>query len=338
MLLVDLPLTSPEGTSTYADATGRFWTGYSTPPKIIGGALTLDGSGLIYTNSGTDFVLGLKDYDIKFDVNTTSTTLSTVVDYLYGGYTTWQIYFSTDGRLIWTAEGPNESPVIASDPINDGNWHTVLFQRRNGILSVIVDDVVQASVPHGRSYKDQLSTFAFGGRWYLGYSNLFTGKLRNFRVETFDPPLAPIKALHTPPKMYIGWDKPVIVGGPKIGFEYPLLPLTTKKPKAVQITRGVPPWWGPSDSTKVLPTYRLRGRVMQRDPDTGTDYPVMNAQVALFYRKLHTLIDIKLSNAQGYVEFKNLMPGQGAYYAIAFDPDGGPIQNAVIWDQLSSEP
>ncbi len=32
------------------------------------------------------------------------------------------------------------------------------------------------------------------------------------------------------------------------------------------------------------------------------------------------------------------MSGGRAYYAIAFDPEGAPLQNAVIWDRLSPEP
>ena len=60
--------------------------------------------------------------------------------------------------------------------------------------------------------------------------------------------------------------------------------------------------------------------------------------VVLFFRRLHTLVDIQLSDVDGYVQFDNLMPGGQAYYAIAFDPEGAPLQNAVIWDRLSPEP
>ena len=61
-------------------------------------------------------------------------------------------------------------------------------------------------------------------------------------------------------------------------------------------------------------------------------------RVALFFRRLHTLIDIQLSDANGYVQFDNLMPGVQAYYGIAFDSDGGLMQNSVIWDRLTPEP
>jgi hypothetical protein len=78
---------------------------------------------------------------------------------------------------------------------------------------------------------------------------------------------------------------------------------------------------------------------MQRDPDgVLPDYPLQYVRVALFYRRLHTLIDIQLSDADGYVRFDNLMPGSQAYYAVAFDPEGAPMQNAVIWDRLTPEP
>ena len=78
---------------------------------------------------------------------------------------------------------------------------------------------------------------------------------------------------------------------------------------------------------------------MQRDPNgVLPDAPVQYARVVLFFRRLHTLVDIQLSDVNGYVQFDNLMPGGQAYYAIAFDLEGAPLQNAVIWDRLTPEP
>lgn len=137
----------------------------------------------------------------------------------------------------------------------------------------------------------------------------------------------------------IGWDRAVTRSYVRRNLFYTFPPLETKARSYVRITRGVPPWWGPAGSTAQLPTYKLRGRVMQRDPNgVLPDAPVQYARVVLFFRRLHTLVDIQLSDADGYVQFDNLMPGGQAYYAIAFDPEGAPLQNAVIWDRLTPEP
>jgi hypothetical protein len=95
-----------------------------------------------------------------------------------------------------------------------------------------------------------------------------------------------------------------------------------------------PQWWG-GDSlggSAPPPTYELRGRVLQEDE------PIANVRVALFFRRLNLLIAMQRSDANGYVHFKNLMPGDQQYYAIALDPAGSPLQNSIIWDRLSSVP
>ena len=101
-----------------------------------------------------------------------------------------------------------------------------------------------------------------------------------------------------------------------------------------------PSWWGllPTGSNPVLPNYKLQGRVMQRDPETLEDTPVYNARVVLFFRRTNYVVDMQVSDEDGYVTFPNIMPGDQAYYAIAFDPEGAPMQNSILWDRLSAVP
>ena len=77
---------------------------------------------------------------------------------------------------------------------------------------------------------------------------------------------------------------------------------------------------------------------MQRDAVTGEDFPAPLTRVSLFYRRTNYAIDTQVSDEDGYVVFQNLMPGNQAYYGIAFDAEGSPLQNSVIWDRLSSVP
>lgn len=104
--------------------------------------------------------------------------------------------------------------------------------------------------------------------------------------------------------------------------------------------RQTPAWWGtlPPGQTPILPDYELRGRVMVRDPETLEDSPVANCRVALFFRRTNYVIDMDVSDDDGYVHFPNIMPGNQAYYAIAFDPEGSPMQNSIIWDRLTPVP
>lgn len=101
-----------------------------------------------------------------------------------------------------------------------------------------------------------------------------------------------------------------------------------------------PPWYGnlPPGTAVILPTYEIRGRVMQRDPVTEEDYALPLIRVALFFRRTNYVVDMQVSDEDGYVTFSNLMPGDQAYYGIAFDAEGAPMQNSVLWDRLTSVP
>lgn len=102
---------------------------------------------------------------------------------------------------------------------------------------------------------------------------------------------------------------------------------------------STPAWWGsvPAGSNPVLPNYELRGRVLQRDPETLEDNPLANVRVALFFRRTNFLVDLQVTDEDGYFVFPNIMPGNQAYYAIALDPEGDPLQNSLIYDRLTSQ-
>ncbi|QZI85684.1 tail fiber [Stenotrophomonas phage Summit] len=333
--LVDLPMSGPDGSTVFTDNTGRTWTAQGNA-RISSNALLLSAYGdNIRTPGGGLENLYSSFTTIEFEVRTTNTTANEQIlldYYMSGGGLRWQL--SIYGGKFHNYNSSNGRYLTGTTTINDGNWHKLRLEVAGTSKKLYVDDVLEASgtSSQGDSSAPYLTLGTEGSA-----STQFVGSMRNLKITQPDPaqPLT-----HRPwiRRSYVGWDK---VMAPRQVAVRPLYRHPESRimvPRQFRITRGVPPWWGSAGSTNVLPTYRLRGRVMQRDPDTGTDSPVMNAQVALFYRRLHTLIDIRISDEDGYVEFKNLMPGQNAYYAIAFDPDGGTVQNAVIWDLLSSEP
>ncbi|GEM_PF-5676262 len=99
-----------------------------------------------------------------------------------------------------------------------------------------------------------------------------------------------------------------------------------------------PPWWGVRPIGALpMPDFKIEGTVYQRD-DEGNDTPVPLCRVRLHYRVNGVAIATVTTDANGRYRFSDLMPDIASYYAIAFDPDGGVNQNAVILDKLSTVP
>lgn len=104
-------------------------------------------------------------------------------------------------------------------------------------------------------------------------------------------------------------------------------------------TMPIPPaWFGerPPVGTGPQPTRSLSGYVMQRDED-GNDHPLPRCVVSLFHRQTRIHVARTRTDASGFFRFEFLMPGDGAYFAVAFDPEGLPVQNSLILDRLTPE-
>lgn len=95
-----------------------------------------------------------------------------------------------------------------------------------------------------------------------------------------------------------------------------------------------PTWWGSRPiGTLPYPEGQISGLVYQRT-DAG-DVPLANCKVRLYYRPNGAIAGETLTNSQGKYKFDTLMPENRAYYAVALDPEGAPIQNAAIFDSLT---
>lgn len=332
--IVDLPMSGPDGSTVFTDNTGRTWTAQGNA-RISSNALLLsaygdnirtpgNGLGNIYASIST----------IEVEVRTTSTAGEQIlVDYYASGSgLRWQL--TIYGGKFHNYNSSNGRFLTGTTNINDGNWHKLRLESAGTTKKLYVDDVLEATAvsSQGDGSAPYL-TLGTGG----SASTQFIGSMRNLKI-TMPDPVPPLTHRPWIRRSYVGWDK---VMAPRQVAVHPLYRHPEARvmiPRQFRITRGVPPWWGSSGSTTQLPTYKIRGRVMIRDEVTGEDTPLPNIRVALFFRRLHTLIDIQLSDANGYVQFDNLMPGVQAYYGIAFDKDGTPLHNSVLWDRLSSEP
>lgn len=60
-----------------------------------------------------------------------------------------------------------------------------------------------------------------------------------------------------------------------------------------------------------------------------------NCRVAIYWRDTMQLIAKAVTNANGEFRFDGLIPDINRYFAIALDPDGGVLQNALIYDRLT---
>lgn len=84
-----------------------------------------------------------------------------------------------------------------------------------------------------------------------------------------------------------------------------------------------------------FPLYTIAGTAFQRT-ESG-DVPLARCKLVLFHKKTRLPVAQVTTAADGTYTFNNLMPGVGMYFAIAFDPDSAPVQNALILDRLTAE-
>lgn len=336
--LVDLPLSGPDGSTSLVDSTGRAWTAQGNA-RLQSNALLLQafGDNARTPGAGIEAVFSGRPASVQVDILTSNPTTGyqIILDYFASGSgMRWQLVVYQGKLGVYNSS--NGTYIQGTSAINNGAWHTVKMERTGTVTRIFVDGVLEATFNSTTSGDGNVPYLTIGTEG--APSTQFIGSVRNLKIEIPDP--AP-PVTHSPwlRKSYVGWDKIMPVPG-RIKtwtvFKHP--EAQTMVGSYIRVMRGVPPWWGPSGATSQLPTYKMRGRVLIRDADTGDDTPMPNIRVALFFRRLHTLIDIQLSDANGYVQFDNLMPGVQAYYGIAIDSDGTPLHNSVLWDRLSSEP
>jgi len=82
------------------------------------------------------------------------------------------------------------------------------------------------------------------------------------------------------------------------------------------------------------------GGVRQRSAGTigafvrDAGQPVPGAYVRLHSRISGVVVGGGLTDASGFISFSGLNPDINDYYAVAFDPDGGEVYNALIFDRI----
>lgn len=98
--------------------------------------------------------------------------------------------------------------------------------------------------------------------------------------------------------------------------------------------RWVPVWRNGLTGTIPLLRYRADGVLAGTVTENGT--PIPYAVVAVYYRPTMQLITAVRCDASGTFSVPRLDPADTqAYFVVAFDPDGGTLYNALIYDRLT---
>lgn len=170
-----LLLDGANGSTTFADETGRAWTGsgnaqISTAQSQFGGAsLLLDGSGdWIQTTSNVDaFRFGTSNFTVEGWFRTSASDRTLVDFYTPTTVYTWQLYIDSSGRPQWYTSDGIQAILLAtsSASINDGNWHHVAVSRAGNTLRIFVDGTQTASVTDNTDYTAAgVTTLAIGAQ------------------------------------------------------------------------------------------------------------------------------------------------------------------------------
>lgn len=98
--------------------------------------------------------------------------------------------------------------------------------------------------------------------------------------------------------------------------------------------RWVPVWRNGLTGTIPLLRYRADGVLAGTVTENGT--PIPYALVAVYYRPTMQLITAARCDASGNFSVPRLDPADTqAYFVVAFDPDGGTLYNALIYDRVT---
>lgn len=100
---------------------------------------------------------------------------------------------------------------------------------------------------------------------------------------------------------------------------------------------GTPAWWGTRrPNAEPAAIYYVAGTVRQFKDPSNTVVP--NCRVRLYARSTGNMAAAGLTKSDGTFRFDGLLPSAGGFYAVALDPDGAPLQNAVVADRLVALP
>ena len=139
-------------------------------------ALSFDGvNDYVYVLNNNSFGFGTNDFTIETWEKTSSTTGNRVMLSKINGASNYWMGVSNGKAIFSMTGGPD---VVGTTTIGDGNWHHIAAVRQNGVVSLYVDGVIEASQNNNGNVAIG-GNFAFG-EFGGGYN--FAGSLDEVRI------------------------------------------------------------------------------------------------------------------------------------------------------------
>ncbi|MBK8366506.1 MAG: VCBS repeat-containing protein [Bacteroidetes bacterium] len=139
-------------------------------------ALSFDGvNDYVYVLNSNSFGFGTNDFTIETWEKTSSTTGNRVMLSKINGASNYWMGVSNGKAIFSMTGGPD---AVGTTTIGDGNWHHIAAVRQNGVVSLYVDGVMEAS-------QNNNGNVAIGGNFALGEFNggyNFVGSLDEVRI------------------------------------------------------------------------------------------------------------------------------------------------------------
>ena len=139
-------------------------------------ALSFDGvNDYVYVLNNNSFGFGTNDFTIETWEKTSSTTGNRVMLSKINGASNYWMGVSNGKAIFSMTGGPD---AVGTTTIGDGNWHHIAAVRQNGVVSLYVDGVMEAS-------QNNNGNVAIGGNFALGEFNggyNFVGSLDEVRI------------------------------------------------------------------------------------------------------------------------------------------------------------
>jgi hypothetical protein len=139
-------------------------------------ALSFDGvNDYVYVLNNNSFGFGTNDFTIETWEKTSSTTGNRVMLSKINGASNYWMGVSNGKAIFSMTGGPD---AVGATTIGDGNWHHIAAVRQNGVVSLYVDGVMEAS-------QNNNGNVAIGGNFALGEFNgayNFVGSLDEVRI------------------------------------------------------------------------------------------------------------------------------------------------------------
>ncbi|WP_280809829.1 LamG domain-containing protein [Variovorax boronicumulans] len=204
-----LHLNGSNGSTDIVDVMRNAWTANggakltTADSKFGGSCLALDGDGDYVSMAGSlAFYFEANDFTIEAWMKPTNTGREMVmVDHYLSGQAAWQVLVTSAGLLSFYGwNGSTTNYIVSGTSSLWGAWHHIAVSKRNGVIRLFVDGVLENSVPHTASFTAQPSYFALGAQVSARNAAYdYAGLMDEVRVirgtglylDSFTPPAAP---------------------------------------------------------------------------------------------------------------------------------------------------